>query len=314
MRAERFSRVTESKAVHRLYESLKIDPYCKPANVLREELNRKLSNEQKRANLKEILGSDDGSAVAKVLDIIFAAVYPNYIGRNLMRVTTVNKSPLKVPQTAKNKASKLGQYGEIPIGEEALSFTNITCDLWGLRPAISKSMMEDEEFDVMQMQLEGAAKAMAEAENLEIITKMEAISSPQTKTYATSQYATLLGGISNVEDDGYNPNVIAINPADKAKLLGDSTVASALAYGGQLINGMPSQISILGLKLFVCTDVTAGNYWIIDNAELGILALRRDITIDDFEDPQHDLAGAVLTSRFGVGMINKLASCKTATA
>jgi len=230
----------------------------------------------------------------------------------LLRVMAVNKSPCKIPSTTKNIAMKIGQFGEIPIGNEIPAFTTVNIDLWGVRPAISKSMIEDEEFDVMQMQLSGAAKAMAEAENNAVITAIQAIASPQAQTYGTSQWATLTNAIAKVEVYG-KPDVIAINPADKAKLCQDSTVASALSYSGKLLGGT-GDITIMGLQLKVCNDVTAGNYWIIDSKNFGALLLRRDITIDDYEDPKNDLAGAVLTSRFGVGIINKLFACKTATA
>ena len=183
----KFARVQESRLVGRVLETLKIDPLGKPCNLLREEILRKMSSETKQATLKEVLGTDDGSAVAKVLDIIFSAAYPNYISRQVLRVVAASKSPIKIPSTAKNIASRLGQYGEIPIGEEIPTFNQINIDLWGVRPAISKSMIEDEEYDVMQMELEGAAKAMAEAENKQVITTIQAISSAQARTRGTSQ-------------------------------------------------------------------------------------------------------------------------------
>ena len=54
------------------------------------------------------------------------------------------------------------------------------------------------------------------------------------------------------------------------------------------------------------SDVTT---FICSKNDLGVLCMRRDLTVEQYDDPIHDLIGMSLTMRYGTDVLNELAGC-----
>ena len=52
----------------------------------------------------------------------------------------------------------------------------------------------------------------------------------------------------------------------------------------------------------------------LDSKNAGVLYVRRDVTIEDYEDPVKDLVGAVVTARFRYATIRANAICTVTSA
>lgn len=50
--------------------------------------------------------------------------------------------------------------------------------------------------------------------------------------------------------------------------------------------------------MLISTKVTSGTALVIDSKHAGVLFIRRDVTVEEYEDPVKDLAGVAVTARW----------------
>jgi len=287
-------------AVRRLEEHLETTFSGKPVPQLLHELREKMDKALADQRLRETLLSDSSQAVAKVLDIVWEAAKPNLIGRELVQVMAKDAPSIKIPRAKLSKAYEVAEGAEIPIGTEDYDSVTLTPKKYGVRPLISREMVEDAEWDVIQYQLAEAGRAMADIETEKIITQMinDAGNSVAAATSGTLAYADVADIIKEMMTDNYSPDVMAIHPTEFADLLKDTAIQKAMDWGGPAVAPTGRIATLLGMRILVSTKVTSGTALVVDSKHAGVLFIRRDITTEEYEDPIKDLAGVAVTARW----------------
>lgn len=290
----------ESLAIKQLEETLHVDL----TRGALYDMNRHLTHAIDRLPLKErneILFQSDAGATALVLRQVWDAATPTLIGRQLVQVFRDDEASLKVPIAAKAQARWIKDGGEIPISEEAYSFKTIDAKKSGLRPAITREMIEDAHWDVLARQLEEGARAMGEFESTEIIGKQitDAGSTVAAASSGTLAWADVAGMIGTMGNLNRPPDILAVNWTEFADLLKDSAIQNLVLYDKQdaFVPGGPIAY-VPGMKILVSSLVTSATALLVNSRYATALFLRRDITIEDYEDPKNDLQGAVFTERW----------------
>lgn len=276
-------------------------------------LRQMMEADIKDKGLREVLVADTNIQIAKVMDIVWSALVPELIGRNLITVMTGISPVLRIPKAVVGKVYKVGQLGGAPVGGETYEFTDITPELYGVNVAVPRTLIEDASWPVIERQLGETSRAMAEKETEVIVAALEAAAS--TQSYATSVYDTMCNAMKTMGANNARPTVMACHPNDYwGKVMLDAVIKNWYQWGGQPT--VPSGVvpQILGMKPFISTKVTSGTMLFVDPARVGVHYVRRDATLADWEDPINDLVGSVLTSRFGCGVLRANAVLKVATA
>jgi HK97 family phage major capsid protein len=234
------------------------------------------------------------------LDTVWEAAKPQLIGRELAVVIAQDAPLIKVPRAKVSKAFEVAEGAEIPVGTEDYDSVTLTPKKYGVRPLISREMVEDAEWDVIEYQLTEAGRAMADLETETIIGQMisDAGNSLGAGTGGTLAYSDVVNIVKECLIDGFTPDAIAIHPSELADLLKDTAIQKAMEWGGEAVAPSGQIARLLGMQVLVSTKVTSGTALVVDSKHAGVLFIRRDITAEDYEDPVKDLAGVAITSRW----------------
>jgi len=225
-------------------------------------------------------------------------------------------------------ANKVAEGAKIEIDTQEYTKQDITIDKYGVRPLITNELIEDALFDVVELELKKAGARMENAVNRQVLYQMVAGTnaiSTNTLNPAGAHIAVsdIARAVALVKKQNYMPDTIVTHPTAEGYLLQDSNLAYASYAGspGALRQG-DIGASIMGVKPYTCTatdqasptwdDTTAGSdvtAIVFSKADLAALCMRRDLTIEQYDDPIHDLIGISLTMRFGTDVLREKAGC-----
>ena len=135
--------------------------------VLVERLHKSMPGLAEKS-LGEILLAGDAGATAKVLSIVWDAAKDPFltIGRRLCQVYQTENSSVKIPAAKKSSHD----WGAGRASEETYTFVTIDVAKSGGLARVSKEMIEDAEWDVVQRQLRELGEAYSEFQSKFILT------------------------------------------------------------------------------------------------------------------------------------------------
>jgi HK97 family phage major capsid protein len=225
-------------------------------------------------------------------------------------------------------ATKVAEGAKIEIDTQYYTKQDITIDKYGVRPLITNELIEDALFDVVELELKKAGAKLENAVNRQCLYQMlqgtykfaTSTLSPAGAHIAISDIAQAVG---KVKKQDFLPDTLVLHPTAEAYLLQDSNLAYVSYAGGPgaLRQGNVGN-TIMGLKPYTCTatdsatpiwdDTTAASdvtAMVFSKKDFAALCMRRDLTIEQYDDPIHDLIGISLTMRFGTDVLNEKAGC-----
>lgn len=105
--------------------------------------------------------------------------------------------------------------------------------------------------------------------------------------------------------------VLAVNEVQLHQLLTDDKFIHAQYLpAGQTDLEQGTVTSVLGMRVQASTLVPNGTAYAVDTRVASVMLLRRDITVEDWEDIRNGKYGARATTRFGVGILRSNAIAK----
>lgn len=224
-------------------------------------------------------------------------------------------------------ADVVAEGAKISIDTQTYTPQSVTIDKYGVRPLITNELIEDGLFDVVELELKKAGARMENALNRKVLYQILQGSnkiSTNTVTPAGVHIAVsdIASAIGKIKSQNYMPDILVTHPTAEAYLFQDSNIAYASYMGsaGPLTSGkMPK---LLGLAPYTCTatdaasptwdDTTAASdvtAMVFSKSDLACIAMRRDVTVERYDDPIHDLIGMSLTMRFGADVLREKAGC-----
>jgi hypothetical protein len=211
--------------------------------------------------------------------------------------------------------STLAEGQEVPISLEAVSTFNMAPVKYGLRPLITKEMVEDNKWDIIQRNLTEAGYAMARKLDSLILAQIEAGDSSASHTVtggAAITLANIVTGIYNLEYDGYMATDLIVSSAVAQDIRQINTFVEADKAG--VTNPSKSLIGVIyGMRVWQTNMVTANYAYIIDKDHALVLAEKRPITVEQYNDVTRDLSGVVLTARWKARYLRANACCVITT-
>jgi hypothetical protein len=107
------------------------------------------------------------------------------------------------------------------------------------------------------------------------------------------------------------PNVLVLHETQLHQLLDDDKFIDA-GYLTSLKSYVNRGLvrSVLGMEVRSSTFVPNGTAYAIDSRVAGIMLIRRDLMVEDWNDPQAGESGIKATTRFGLGILRSNAVAK----
>lgn len=312
----------------------------KPAN--KHEIMETLRAVPLRHFIREYLGSSGTSGLAgayylipdKVYDIFFESACQTDIVPLCCNIVDCPGSSLKVDieKTGQYAAHFFGGGGEQASETIETVQATITPKLFGIRPEITNELIEDANWDVLELHLRRGAQEMGKfATNIflgDLITCGDGDGTQNAVTTATADMTylrDLANGWEANAQDGYISDIIITTPEPLANILADATVSvysdsfhtraltdSPLVWGDfmgmkmVLVIGMNESYAGTG-ALYIGTKWTS---FVLNKANAMLAVRKRWLKIENYSKPIQDLVGASITARQDQISVQNDASCE----
>jgi hypothetical protein len=278
--------------------------------------------EQVRPKLKEMALSDQAYAVAEINRIVWEALKPNLAFRELVTIWHTDRPTYRfIRAILVPRAFDVQEATEIPIAGEKYDYIDVNMRKIGIRPEISREMVEDAQWDVVARQLAEGGRAMAQKENELGIALLNTLatssnnyqgygSAVNSKTSGSFVYEDVVNLISTIRGQNAFPDTLFVNPTEEGSLLKDDKFIHAFYFGGLMKKALGPQEyfgQMIGFRTLTSTLETTGTPIMLDTARAAGFVIRRDVTVEHLIDPNKDLSGAAFTSRINLGVCRHMA-------
>lgn len=253
-------------------------------------------------NLKEdILQTGLGTAGSILIPTKIYEALQNAVRKSLIfrQLTGLIIGPSGIPGTSVNinlqdpdtmSVFEIGEGASIPFDKETYSNRSATPKKYGVRIGITREMVEDCQFDLMQFNAATAGYEMADNEDQLAVTQLTAADTAAVHTVAGGAAITIANitrAMQYLEADNYKPSDIICGVEVVNDLRNIDTFVEADKAG--VTNPSQSLIgTIFGMKVWVSNNVTSTSAYVIDRAKALCLVEKRPISFAQWEDYARD--------------------------
>lgn len=214
-------------------------------------------------------------------------------------------------------ASTVPEGTPIPLDTENFDTKTLDINKIGTRPIVTNEMIEDGLWDMVEFELERAGRKLENKLNRDVID--EAVNN--AGSYKSSNTVTvndLASAIKDIRAADRIPTDFIIHPVPEAQLISGNQLLQYQMAGdtdalrnydvGSLFDLTMNRLSVDGTSTKSYT--WGSGYSSSDNAGILVcdptylmVGMRRDVTVEQYDDPINDLQGISATMRYGVKAI-----------
>jgi len=269
--------------------------------------------------VKEGLFSDMVGAIGRMHDTLVEAAYPELIGRNIINVRATTEPLERFPLDEKAVAYLYAEGGATRLSGKKHSTVDIQTNILAeSSEEWTREFVEDATWNVMDNMVEKVGRALGEAETQKILDLYNNIANadlaggaPINGGGVALSWSGLLKLHNAVRNENWRPNVLVLHETQLHQLLNDDKFIHAQYLpSGETDIQRGVVTSVLGMKVLASTLVPNGTAYAIDTRVAAVMLLRRDVTVEDWEDPKTGKYGVRATTRFGLGVLRSKAVAK----
>jgi HK97 family phage major capsid protein len=217
-------------------------------------------------------------------------------------------------------AAEVAEGAEIPIDVQDYTARTFTIKKYGVRPLISRELVDDGMFDVVALEVQKAGFRLENTLNQQVLTMLLDSAGNEndcdvsgTPTEADAGIKAIAATVGLIKADGFVPDTIVMSPAFEALVMKEFVPTGYVGADAAMSGRVPS---LLGLKAYSCgaTDASSTYTWgygtdgyigaaVFDSKNATPIAMRRDVSLEKYSDPIRDLVGCSMTMRFGTNYL-----------
>ena len=213
---------------------------------------------------------------------------------------------------------QIAEGADITLDNEEYTTTNIRPVKYGCGVRITREMMEDAKWNLLEKNIADIGQKFAENETNLIITQLDSATGSNTggAAYTISDLTTQ---IYDVESKDYKPTTLLVGTEVMRDLRNIDTFVEADKLGSRemIETGYVGRIyglNVINFSTNAAPSTTYAKYaYVYDKAQCYYIVEKRPITVERFELPSCDMSGAVVTQRIAVKIIRADAASKTTT-
>jgi len=249
---------------------------------------------------------------SEIYGTVIEAVKKNLVGTNLLALrigaSAIPGGSIDIVTQDKDSmiAHKIAEGAEIPINNEAVSYFTLTPEKYGLRPLVTKEMIEDNKWDIIQRQLQEAGYTMQKQLDSLIMAQIKAGADANSTAHAVNggsalTFSNIPEAILKLEEDDHKATDMVIHPEVANDIRNIAEFVHADKSG--VTNVSQSLIGTLfDMKVWVSTNGTSDSSYkyayVVDRNHALCLAEKRPITVERYNDVTRDLSGIAITARW----------------
>jgi len=213
----------------------------------------------------------------------------------------------------------VGEGAEIPMDEATFTSTTVTPLKYGVAIRITREMMEDSQFPMLEWNLKVAGRRFAENENSLILTCLDGVTSTVTGG-ASLTVANIAEAVMDVEEYDYAATDIVIGNEALNDLRNIDVFIEAQKRGNADFLSRNIVGSIFGMNVvrFSTNAAPSSTYskyaYVFDRSATYCIAIKRDMSVENFILPTYDMQGSCLTQRIGVVLLRANAGTQIITS
>jgi HK97 family phage major capsid protein len=281
-------------------------------------------------HIQEYIGTEDGTAgtllipkliLPILIEEIEKALIPRELAAQFWGPAQIQGSSFSVnlesPDTM--DVRQVGEGAEVSMDAGEYSSVTYTPKKYGVAVRITREMIEDSQFPILEAQLRVAGKRFAEKENELILTALDGAGTTVAGGAAIT-LSNITEAMAALENNSYSATDMIIGNEVLQDLRNIDTFVEASKAGNTEMLNKGFLGNIYGMNVVRFDDKaspTAGTYkkyaYIIDRSQAYGLAVKRDLTVENFDLPTYDMQGACLTWRFDVQLLRSNAVAKITT-
>lgn len=217
------------------------------------------------------------------------------------------------------KIRNVAEGGEIPLDATAFTSVTFTPKKYGVAIRITREMMEDSQFDILEANLREVGRRFAEKETELILTALDGASTTVSGGSALT-IANITQAILGIHNNDYSPtdmlvgfevlndlqNIDTFVEADKA---GNTTMMTS-GFIGNIFG-----VNVAKFSTNAAPSTTYAKYaYLFDRRQAYGIAIKRDVTVENFTLPSNDMEAAAITERIDVQALRTVAIAKITTS
>lgn len=281
--------------------------------------------------VKELLQTDIGTEgqlliPRKIYDVLIDEVDKNLIPRSEAALYfgpgDIPGSSIDVDKVDVNTMDVrvVGEGAETPQDNVSYTSQNLKPVKYGVAIRITKEMMEDSKWNLLQHNIQIAGKRFAENEtNLIIADALE--SGTNTVTGGASiTIANITRAMQHLEDEDYTPTTMFVGMEVLNDLRNIDTFVEADKLGNRdmLERGFVGTLYGMNIIKFSTNAAPSSTYskyaYVTDKMHAYMIAEKRPVTITNFELPVYDMSAANITQRIVVDTLRANAIAQITTS
>lgn len=209
----------------------------------------------------------------------------------------------------------IGEGAEIPMDQVDYTNSNLKPLKYGVAIRITRELLEDAQWDLLQHNLGYAGRRMAENENSLIVTALDGADNTVSGG-ATITIANITRAIQYLEDNDFHATSFAVGYEVLNDLRNLDTFVEYQKLGTREAFEQGYAGMVYGMKVIpVSTNagMTTTSSYVYDKSWSFVMAEKRPVTVENFELPSHDMSAAVVTQRIVVAELRGTAAAKITT-
>lgn len=255
----------------------------------------------------------------KIHDTLIAEVDKALLPRSeaalLLGPAQIPGSSIDIDLEVENKMDvrEVGEGAGIFLDNGEYTSFNLKPVKYGVAIRITREMMEDAKWNLLQNSIRTAGKRFAENENSLVISDALDNATNTVAGGAAVTIANITRAIQYLEDADFTPSTLLVGAEVANDLRQIDTFAEADKFGTRemMERGFVGRIYGMNvLRASTSAGMTTTTAYVYDRDEAYVIAEKRPITIEKFELPTFDMTGTVLTQRLKIRQIKADAIAK----
>lgn len=282
-------------------------------------------------NVKELLQTSLGTEgqlliPRKIHDTLIEAVDKNLIPRSEAALffgpNDIPGSSIDVDLVTPNTGNirVVGEGAESPIDQVAYTSFNMKPVKYGVAIRITKEMLEDSKWNLLQHNLTTLGKRFAENETSLILSDALDNATNTVSGGAAITIANITRAMQYLDDADYSPTTLFVGMEVLNDLRNIDTFVEAQRVGNRdmLERGFLGTIYGLNVIKFSTNAAPSTTYskyaYVTDKMHAFVIAEKRPVTVANFEMPIYDMSAANITQRIKVRQLRADATAKITTS
>jgi len=209
----------------------------------------------------------------------------------------------------------VGEGADIPLDNVAYTTTNLKPLKYGVGIRITREMMEDGKWNMLQHNIKIAAKRLAENETSLVLTALDSAANTVSGG-ASVTIANLTRAIQYLDDADYNATSLLVGNEVLYDLRNIDTFVEADKLGNRdmIASGFVGRLYGLDVMRFSTNAAPSSTYskyaYVFDKSQAYAIAEKRPVSVENFDLLNCDMSAASITQRLTVKILRTSAVAK----